>query len=162
VTIWARIQKLSLGQLWKLSILFLSRPRLIAPTLRATHKTMEICDRLYGKEHHKSTRGNAFRHAFWNYLMCHEHYKLVKNEQKAVIWAKKVTDLYEKVTQNSIMDEKMDLHNNKIGRVQFQLNTLLNEEEMVSFFTEKAKKAVKITSVNENYPQNELVYIIAQ
>ncbi|WP_034260160.1 DUF6973 domain-containing protein [Altibacter lentus] len=160
MTIWARIQKLSIGQLWKLSLLFLSRPRLIGPTLRATRKTMDICDRLYGKAHHKSTKGNAFRHALWNYLICHEHYKIAENKQKAVVWAKKVTTLYEKVTQNAIIDEKMDLHNNEIGRREFHSNILLKQEEIVSFFSEKTQKAVKITPESRNYPKNELVYIV--
>lgn len=75
--------------------------------------------------------------------------KRLKNKQKSVFWAQKVTDLYEKVTQNEVVDEAMDLHNNMIGRICF-LNFLnQNEEEMVSFLQNKAKNAQKVTSLQE-------------
>ena len=45
--------------------------------------------------------------------------KYAKNKQKSVFWAQKVGDLYEKVTQNEILDQEMDLHNNTTGRILF-------------------------------------------
>ena len=136
--IWARIKKLSIPQLWHLSVLFLKHPLLIVPTLKATKETFKICNALFENEHHKSNKANAFRHALWNVLICQKSMKWHKNKQKSVFWAQKVTDLYEKVTQNEILDEAMDLHNNTIGRICF-LNFLdQNKAEMVTFLQEKA------------------------
>ncbi|MDB4114171.1 hypothetical protein N9572_01455, partial [Flavobacteriaceae bacterium] len=70
MNLWARIKQLHLGQLIKLSLLFLSRPLYIIPTISATKKTLLICDTLYKQTHHKSNKANAFRHALWNVLIC--------------------------------------------------------------------------------------------
>ena len=106
--LWARINKLSFSQLWQLSVVFLKHPLLIMPTLKATKDTFAICNQLYGNQHHKSNRANAFRHALWNVLICNKSVNTLKNKQKSVFWAQKVTDLYEKVTQNEPMDEAME------------------------------------------------------
>ncbi|MFC7356285.1 DUF6973 domain-containing protein [Jejudonia soesokkakensis] len=160
MNIWKRIGQLSIGQLIKLSVLFLKHPLLIIPTLRATKRTFQICDKLYGTSHHKRNRANAFRHAFWNALLCKYSMKMTKNKQKSVFWAQKVTDLYEKVTQNDKLDEAMDVHNNAIGRICF-LNTLEeNEAEIVEKLNKMAKNAqkiAKIEEIKENY--SVLVYI---
>ena len=74
---------------------------------------------LFGSRHHKSNKANAFRHALWNVLICQKTLKKTNNREKSVIWTKKVTDLYEKVTQNEFLDQLMDLHNNEIGRTLF-------------------------------------------
>lgn len=159
--IWARIKKLSIPQLWQLSVLFLKHPLLIVPTLKATKKTFQICDSLFGNEHHKSNKANAFRHALWNVLICKKSQKVFKNKQKSVFWTQKLTDLYEKVTQNKFLDEAMDLHNNTIGRICF-LNLLdQNEEEIVAFLQKKAENAQKVEKLdNFNKYQNQLVYLI--
>ncbi len=131
------------------------------PTLKATKQTFQICDELFGNEHHKSNKANAFRHALWNVLICQKSFKRLKNKQKSVFWAQKVTDLYEKVTQNKQMDEAMDLHNNIVGRICF-LNFLnKNEAEMITFLQNKAKNAKKVENLEDlekNF--NQLVYLI--
>ncbi|MGK0386507.1 MAG: hypothetical protein ACI849_001124 [Patiriisocius sp.] len=158
--IWARIGQLSIGQLVKLSLLFLSRPQFSIPTLSATKKTMHICDALYGNTHHKSNQANAFRHALWNILICQNVMKYAKNKQKSVFWTQKVGDLYEKVTQNELLDEAMDLHNNTIGRIFFLNHIDKNEEEMIHLLQEMAKKAQKVAKIEEiDYFQNVLVYL---
>lgn len=159
--IWARIKKLSITQLWQLSVLFLKQPLLIIPTLKATKRTFQICEELYGNNHHKSNKANAFRHALWNLLICIKTMKILKNKQKSVFWAQKVTDLYEKVTQNELLDEAMDLHNNTIGRICF-LNFLnQSETEMITFLQEKAEKAKKIYVLEDfDKLQNQLTYLI--
>jgi Domain of unknown function (DUF6973) len=158
--IWTRIQKLSIPQLWELSVLFLKHPLLIVPTLKATKRTFQVCDALYGNAHHKSNRANAFRHALWNLLICKKSFKSLKNKQKSVFWAQKVTDLYEKVTRNELLDEAMDLHNNAIGRICF-LNLLAeNEAKNIAFLEEMAKNAQKIASIDEIKKSNrQLVYL---
>ena len=159
--IWARIKKLSIPQLWKLSVLFLKHPLLIIPSLKATKRTFQICDELYGSDHHKSNKANAFRHALWNVLICKKSQKMLKNKQKSVFWAQKLTDLYEKVTQNEVLDEAMDLHNNTVGRICF-FNVLdKNEEEIVIFLKNKAKNAEKVKKLDDfKKHQNQLVYLI--
>ena len=147
--IWQRIRQLSVGQLFKLSVLFLKHPLLILPTLKATKQTFVICDQLYGKAHHKSNAANAFRHALWNMLICLNSLKRTKNKQKSVFWAQKVTDLYEKVTKNNPLDEAMDLHNNAIGRMGFLNNLNKTQTEIVSFFQEMAKNAKKVSNTEE-------------
>jgi hypothetical protein len=146
MNLWARIKQLHLGQLTKLSLLFLSRPLYIIPTISATKKTLLICDTLYKHTHHKSNKANAFRHALWNVLICRKVMKYAQNKQKSVFWAQKVSDLYEKVTQNEILDQEMDLHNNTTGRILF-LNHL----------GQKAQKTKKIEQMRQH--KNELVYL---
>lgn len=159
--IWTRIQNLNNAQLWQLSVLFLKHPLLILPTLKATKRTFQICNERYEKEHHKSNKANAFRHALWNVLICNYSLKRFKNKQKSVFWAQKVTDLYEKVTQNEKLDEAMDFHNNGVGRICF-LNFLgRNEAETIVFVANMAENAKKVGKIGEmNKIQNQLVYLV--
>ena len=77
-----------------------------------------------------------------------------------MFWAQKVTDLYEKVTNNEPLDEAMDLHNNMMGRLCF-LNFLgKNEAELVDFIEKKAENAKKVTNLIEIANlSNEMVYL---
>lgn len=158
--IWSRIKQLSIGQLGKLAIVFLQQPLLIFPTLRATQKTFAICNALYGYEHHKSNKANAFRHALWNVLICKNAFKRTKNKQKSVFWAQKITDLYEKVTNNTILDEAMDLHNNAVGRICFLNLINATEEETIAVLQIKATNAKRVSFREEimNY-KLYLIYI---
>lgn len=158
--IWTRIRQLSISQLWKFSMLFLKHPLLIIPTYRATKRTFAICDTHFKSEHHASTVANAFRHVLWNVLICSYSLKNTKNKQKSVFWAQKVTDLYEKVTQNNPLDQAMDLHNNAIGRIYF-LNLLdKKEEEIIDFALKNMKNAQKVDKIEEmKWFNNEMVFI---
>ncbi len=95
--------------------MLLRRPLLVYPTWKATKQTLEICDSIYGKAHHKNGKANAFRHALWNVLICQKTLKITKNKDKSAFWAQKVTHLHEKLTKNEILDTAMDLHNNAVG-----------------------------------------------
>jgi hypothetical protein len=160
VNIWRRIQRLSLGQLLRLGFIFLRRPFLIVPTLKATKRTFSVCDRLYGRAHHKSNKANAFRHALWNVLICQKTLKTTKNNVKSIKWAAKVTEMYEKVTKNDPLDKAMDLHNNQIGRFAFERNSDKNESEMVVFLQNLAENAQKVTNLNEiEQIEDQLVYL---
>ena len=160
MNIWRRITKLNIAQMCELSLLFLSRPLYIIPTIRATTKTLTICDRLYNNTHHKSSKANAFRHALWNVLICRNVIKYTKNKQKSVFWAQKVGDLYEKVTQNEILDQEMDLHNNTVGRI-FFLNHFDQKEakiiDLLQKMSQKAQKTDKIEQMHQH--KNDLVYL---
>lgn len=158
MNIWKRIRQLSIGQLFKLSALFLKHPLLIIPTLKATKRAFEICDHLFKKEHHKRTKANAFRHALWNVLICKNSMKMTKNKQKSVFWAQKVTDLYEKVTQNSLLDEAMDVHNNAIGRLCFLNNMEETEAIFIEILQKLSKNAQKITKIEE-IEQNRAILV---
>lgn len=142
-------------------MLFAKHPRLIIPTVNATKETFLICNELYKNRHGKSNKGNAFRHALWNVLIAKNSLKNTKNKQKSVDWAQKVTDLYEKVTQNSILDEQMDLHNNAIGRNLFLMFSKKSKTEIIDIIYKKSTRAIKIQSVQEleNLTQ-DMVYLI--
>lgn len=160
MNLWKRIKQLSVGQLFRLAWVFASRPLLIGPTLRATKRTMHICDRLYGGAHHKNGKPNAFRHALWNILICQNCQRRTKNDEKSVIWTKKITVLYEKVTKNEILDQQMDLHNNDLGRKWFLEDSFQNEAEMIRFIQKKLENAQKVTKTEEIADlKNVLIYI---
>lgn len=160
MTIWSRIQQLSPGQLIRLALTFAKRPLLIGPTLSATRETMKICDRLYGRSHHKNGKENAFRHALWNMLICRNTLKRTKNEQKSIVWAKNITILYEKVTKNEVLDQFMDLHNNELGRRWFLDVSRENDEKVTTFLQKKLKSAQKVTKIDETgLIENCLIFI---
>jgi hypothetical protein len=157
MNIWGRIRQMSFGQLFRLGILFLKHPLLILPTLRASRKTFEICNRRFGLSHHGHGIENAFRHALWNILICQNSIKMTKNRQKSVIWAKKVTDLYEKVTKTDLLNRSMDLHNNAIGRKLFlESNSADLEQKLVEMM-----RNGRIIDQNMQFSSfgKELVYI---
>lgn len=160
MNIWRHVRGLSFRQIFRLSWIALQNPLLIFPTLKATKKTMVICDRLYGKVHHKNGKANAFRHGLWNVLICNSTFRITKNKEKSKIWTQKITDLHEKLAPNEPLDTAMDLHNNEIGRQYFlKLNTR-SEEEIISFLkvhTQKAKKIKDIKTILDH--KNELIYL---
>lgn len=159
--IWGRIKQLNITQLFRLAILFVKHPFLLVPTFKATKSTFRICNSIYGNEHNKSTKANAFRHALWNILICSYSEKTTKNQQLSSIWAKKVTNLYEKVTKNEVLDKVMDLHNNAVGRKLFFEVFDDSEAKIITFLLKKAKYAQKIVKIEDiDNLENELVYIL--
>ncbi len=161
MNIWSLAKQFNSKQLFRLSLLVLQRPLFINPTVKATRKTLSICNSLYANDHHKNGKSNAFRHALWNVLICQNIFKMTKNEEKSLIWAQKVTDLHEKLMPNAPLAEAMDLHNNKIGRLHFETLKSGSIEEIVTFLngiTENAKKISEIKEI-ENC-KNDLVYLL--
>ncbi|WP_435182331.1 DUF6973 domain-containing protein [Cellulophaga omnivescoria] len=160
--IWTRIKSLSIRQFFKLSLLFLRHPLLLGPSIKATKQTFALCNTYYPDGHGKSNKGNAFRHAVWNALLCTYTLKRTKSKQKSVFWAQKVTDLYEKVTNNNELDELMDLQNNAVGRLYFFNYADKKESELIDFILEKSKVAEKIANAKDIklYPAN-MVYIVS-
>jgi len=121
---------------------------------------MKICDALYGKLHHKNNKANAFRHTLWNILICKEGLKVSEDEEKAITWAKKITDLHEKLMPNKPLEKLMDLKNNEAGRGFFKEIKEFSEEKIISFLKEKAAEAQKIDEDSEVVTlKNKLVYI---
>jgi hypothetical protein len=131
VAIGRRIAGLNFRELVVLCVLFLRRPLYLLPTYKATNKTVEISDLLYGNLHHEDNRTNAFRHALWNYLICKYCLKVAGSVEKAMSWTKKITDLHERLAPNEDLAKMMDLHNNRIGRELF-LNFSEKETDIIA------------------------------
>ncbi|MCW5518209.1 hypothetical protein J1N09_00055 [Aureitalea sp. L0-47] len=161
MNIWRRIRQMSIPQLFRFGLLFVTNPFLIAPTIRASKYTVKICDARFGKmAHHGNGKANAFRHALWNFEICRFCQKWLKNDRKSSKWAKKVTDLYEKVTKNEPLDVAMDLHNNRIGREQFLVGFSENMMENVEKLLKMTENAINIARIEEiSADEDQLVYI---
>lgn len=154
-----RLSKLSIKNLLVLSGVFVLKPFLILPTLKATKKTLAICNELFGDKHHGNTRSNAFRHALWNYLICEYCRTKLNWVERAVRWSKKITDLHEDLAPNGELAKAMDLHNNLIGRKFFAENSGL-QQNATEQLRVMMKKAIKIFAVKDIISaENELVYI---
>jgi len=157
MTIWARIRRLKFKEIFILLKLFLPNPFYIFPTYRATRETMEICNRLFGKKHYQDNRENAFRHAYWNFLIAEKVFIKNNSVEESVIWAKKITDLHERLAPNKALAQAMDLHNNEVGRTLFSNNP---EENAVEKLQDLMNSAVKINDVDlSKLDKNQLVFI---
>lgn len=149
-------------ELLAVSKVFISKPRYILPTYRATIETIRICDDLYKKEHHKNGKENAFRHALWNYLICQKCFKISRSVEAARVWSDHFTGLHEKLSPNKKLAKAMDLHNNRFGQALFKGNDVPTEE-IILLFQEKMKVAIKVSKVEEveeiEKTKDKLVYI---
>ena len=162
MNILKRIKKLSIKQLFLLGKTFFVNPFYFFPTHRATLKTVQICDKFFTKTHHKNNVTNAFRHGFWNILIAKNVYNKNESVEKSVAWAKKITDLHEKLAPNAEIEMMMDLHNNKIGRNLFAEKQMqfMEEETIIAFLKEKMETAVNVSSIEEmDDNKSEFVYI---
>ncbi|MEZ4809978.1 MAG: hypothetical protein R2819_06425 [Allomuricauda sp.] len=122
---------------------------------------MKISTDHYGRLHHKNGPANAFRHALWNCLIAKRCYVWQKNPQKAVSWAKKITDWHENAFPNRELARKMDLHNNAVGRIIFEDNIGKTENEIVEMLNKMARHSIKIDAhSNMTELKNQLVHII--
>lgn len=118
---------------------------------------MNTCNALFGTKHNQNNKYNAFRHALWNYRIAEQN-RTDENLSKAVAWAKKITDLHEKLVPNHVLARAMDLHNNEIGRQLFLEE--IASEEIIPTLERMMEKARKITNVNEAHKtEKELVFM---
>jgi sialic acid synthase SpsE len=121
---------------------------------------MVLCDELFGHAHHRSNKENAFRHALWNILICHNTLKKSINEEKSMVWTRKVTDLYEKVTDNDEMEKAMDLHNNNVGLNLFSSVFNKKEAEIINILQNMMVKSEKVTNFDDFIKfKHKLVYL---
>lgn len=153
------LKRLSIKELFLLSALMLKHPFYILPTLNATKQTLVLCDRYFKNNHHKNGKGNAFRHALWNVLICRNVFKINKNVKKSVDWAQKVTDLHEKLAPNEPLEKTMDLHNNSVGRFYFDTLKNMSLEEQLAFLKNMTENCRKITEIDEvkSYKNNLVI-----
>jgi len=158
VAVWAKIKQLKVGQVFILAKTFLWRPKLIIPTYRATTKTLQICNNLFGKAHHQDNTTNAFRHALWNFKLVEYCFRENDSVKDSVAWAKEITHLHEMLSPNPALARAMDLHNNEIGRILFQQE--IASEEIIETLKKMMKEAKQISHPEEvSVYTNKLVFI---
>lgn len=121
---------------------------------------MKTCNLLFGMSHHGRGQANAFRHAYWNYEICRNCLKRSKNVEKSIVWAKKLTDLYEKVTRNDLLDQAMDFHNNEVGRAVFSQIGAIKDKNVIEKFQNMAEIAEKVSRIEEiDSKRGVLIYL---
>ena len=160
MTIWKVIQRFNFKQSWQLLLFSLKYPLYVYPTLKATSKSFLRAKKEFPKTHGGKGKANAYRHAYWNALICFECNKWSKNKRRILAWAKLITNKHELLSPNEPLDKKMDLHNNLIGRNLFITSDFKNEAQISERIKMKLTSAQKITSLEdvELHPI-ELVYI---
>ncbi len=121
-------------------------PFFVVPTIRATTECMKTATTYFGRKHYQNGPANAFRHAYWNYLIAKKCAKWSKNETVILKWTKNITDWHENAFKNRALPRLMDLHNNKIGRTVFVTNSSSIIKEVVELLFEMSKQSIKITS----------------
>ncbi|WP_190810544.1 hypothetical protein [Flagellimonas sp. S3867] len=155
------LNRVSLKSFWALIKLCLRFPLFVFPTLFATKECMSTSTELYSRLHYKNGPANAFRHAFWNYLIAKRCFSWQKKVDGVLIWTKKITDWHENAFPNRKLAKKMDLHNNEIGRTIFKEHLSKMENQVVDILREMTSKAIKIdTQTDFTLVKNQLVYII--
>lgn len=152
MSVWAILKNLKIGEIKTLSKIFLKNPRYFIPTLKATAETIKICDYKFGDQHHLDNPTNAFRHAYWNYLICIRCFKVSGSMEKSVEWAEKVTNLHEDLSPNEDLAREMDLHNNRIGREVFLKfpNEIKQADKALKMMMLDAKHVRSIEEINRN------------
>lgn len=153
----SKLSSMNFRQLWVLTKVLIKKPLFIIPTYKATKETIIICNRKFGKEHHKDTRANAFRHALWNFLICQKCSEVSKSENSAATWSEKVTNLHELLSPNREIARKMDLHNNFIGRNVYLQNP---DVDIILKLDQMIQEAIKIKSAEDiTNAGNKLVFL---
>ena len=160
MTIWMIIKRFRYRQLWQLLVLSIRYPIYVYPTLKATAQSYREAKKEFPHDHGKRGRANAYRHAFWNSLICFECKKWSKNTRRVLAWAKLITDKHEQLSPNAPLDERMDLHNNRIGRNLFIASSYISVEEISTIIKKKMDSAKMINSLEdlELFP-TDMVYI---
>ncbi|MAJ31139.1 MAG: hypothetical protein CMC18_00590 [Flavobacteriaceae bacterium] len=137
----------------------LKRPLYIWPTLAATKNCMLKAQRTYGDKHHGNGKANAFRHAYWCYLISNYCYQWSRKKEDVCVWTKKMTDFHERCFINDQVETAMDLHNNQIGIELFKQYLNRKESEVIEDLMNMLEnaKAVDVNQMPFNTP--ELVYL---
>ena len=130
------------------------------PTIKATRECISVSTKSYGKLHNKNGPANAFRHAFWNYLIAKRCSKWTKEDQSAVIWAQKITDWHENAFRNNELARKMDFHNNEVGRWIFNENGSKSMVEVIELVQQMTLESTQINKISDlSQYKNQLVHI---
>jgi len=88
----------------------------------ATAKAKLMTREYTGEDSPWLTKGDAFRHIMWNYILCKYASEVNRDIDESVNFVKLFTDAHEKNPSNAptyaekLADHQMDYHNNVIGR----------------------------------------------
>ena len=135
-------------------------PRPMLFTAMATKKCMAMCDAAYGKTHHLNNRANAVRHGLWSILIVKRLTRAKITRDRALAWAKKITDWHEDFSVNAPLERAMDLHNNAIGRSLYNELGQFTELEILKRLKAKAVTAIPVVSIRQIESQRvEFVYL---
>jgi len=160
MSFWKIVKALKYSQIRRLFFLALKYPMFMYPTLKATANSYRIAKEEYPETHHLSGKGNAFRHALWNLLICYECLKWNKDRIKVVAWAKVITDKHEELSPNKPLEKAMDIYNNDIGRALFEQHNLISMEDSIELLKDKLVTSKKVESIADiDSFTGELVYI---
>lgn len=160
MSIWETLLRLRFAQLLHLMFIALRYPLFVYPTLKATTVSYQTAKKYFPKTHSKSGKGNAFRHALWNMLICFECIKWKGDKERVLAWARLITEEHERLYPNEALSREMDLHNNRIGRELFEAADFENLETIIRDLQMKLE-SVKIIKVpgDSKYYEHELVII---
>lgn len=144
------LRTLSVKMTWKMFGALVSKPLLLMPTIWATVEAFLFSEVNFDGSSGGRGLPNAFRHAAWNLLIAKNCAAFTSND-KAVAWAKFITDLHEDCFPNDAFDREMDLHNNRIGReVYVELNRQkISKKEMITNLMGNSKTAIGLTGLDE-------------
>jgi hypothetical protein len=143
------IKRLRPKNLWQFFILAIRYPLCIIPTFLATRKCIQVATEQYGRSHHRNTPANAFRHAYWNYLIADYCLHAYHNLEKVIHWTQTITDWHEEVFINSALPKAMDLHNNAVGRHLFMKHYQESPETALTILLTMAKDSKKVQTLEE-------------
>lgn len=137
----------------------LQHPFFAWKTFWATKDTFKTVQELYPGIHGKENAANAFRHALWNMFIAKGCLRYTSNIEKALNWAKKITDLHEELAPNRPISKAMDLKNNALGRNWIRNNNFKTKKQVLLFLKVEANKAIKVASIEDIKKANQLVYL---
>ena len=149
MNLWKHLSGLDPAALWALVLLCVRYPQWVFPTIKATRKCVAACNQIYGKEHHRNTPANAFRHALWNYYIARACFSGNVRMEKVLRWTEKFTDWHEDFSKNPPLARQMDLHNNRVGRILFETNPNMPDDELIGILKTKAIASVKVAELRE-------------
>ena len=160
MNIWLTLKRIRPKSLWELTKLALKHPLFLYPTVIATKECIRISTLHYGMEHYRNTPANAFRHAFWNYLIAHKCSKWSNTQIKILLWTKAITDWHENAFVNRELPRIMDFHNNDIGRMVYVLNGTDTLDAVIQLLRNKTQNALQIKSPDSiSLASDNLVYL---
>jgi hypothetical protein len=149
--IFQTIKSLTVNLTWKMVKALLSKPFWLVPTIWATVQSILYAENYFFEAHGGRGIANAFRHSAWNLLIA-KNVSFYTTEEKAIKWAKFITDMHEECFPNDEFDNQMDLHNNRLGReifAELRSKDIKKTREMMEVLFEKSKSGVGLKDEKE-------------
>jgi len=140
----ATFKRIDISSFWSLFKISIQNPLFLYPTYKATRKCLKVSTNQFGRAHYQNSSANAFRHAFWNYLIAKYCTKWSKITSRILKWTKSITDWHENAFKNRELARLMDFHNNEIGRAIFIQNQEKTEEEVLQELLQLTNSSKKI------------------